>query len=348
MKMDKVLLGKTGLQVSRVGFGGIPIQRVSEEEAVAVVRRCLDLGINFFDTATMYTTSEERIGKAIAGRRDGLVLATKTVSRSRNGVERHLKLSLERLGVEHIDLYQFHQVGTFDDLEKVLDPEGPIGLLEDAKRSGIIGHIGVSSHSLDVAKEAVKTGRFETIMFPFNFVACEPAEELLPLTREHDVGLIAMKPLEGGMLDNAAIAFKYLLQFPDVVPIPGIQAVREIEEIVQVVEGPWEMSETERREMQRLREELGTRFCRRCDYCQPCPQEIPISTVMQAPSVLKRMPPEWFFGSWFADALEKAADCTECGECEDRCPYNLPIREMIADLGEWFEEEKRRYRGEAS
>ena len=341
--MHKVRLGRTEMMVSRLGFGGIPIQRVSEDEAVAVVRRCLELGINFIDTANAYTTSEERIGKAISGRREGLILATKSQSRSRNGVERHLKLSLQNLGVESIDLYQFHGINDFKDLDRVLDPNGPLVLLEEAKNAGQIKHIGITSHQIDVAKEAVKSDRFETIMFPFNFVTCEPAEELLPLAREHDVGFIAMKPMAGGMLDNVTLAFKYLLQFPDVVPVVGIEKVREIEEIVRVLDGAWPMTEAEQHEIQMLREELGTRFCRRCDYCQPCTEEIPISTVMVSQSFARRMPPERIFTGWIAEALEKAASCTECGECEERCPYHLPIREVIADRAQWYQEEKKKY-----
>jgi len=235
--VEKIRLGKTGMMVSRLGFGGIPIQRVSEDKAVAVVKRCLELGITFIDTANVYTTSEERIGKAISGRREGLILATKSTSRTREGVESHLKLSLEHLGVESIDLYQFHGVEDSRNLEMVLDPKGPMGVVEEAKRAGLVKHIGITSHSMDTAKEAVKTDRFETIMHPLNVVAHEAADELLPLAREHDVGFIAMKPLAGGKIDNITLAFKYLFQFPDVVPIPGIGEIREIEEIVQMLEG---------------------------------------------------------------------------------------------------------------
>jgi predicted aldo/keto reductase-like oxidoreductase len=342
--METIRLGKTEMMVSKLGFGGIPIQRVSEDEAVAVVKRCLDLGINFIDTANGYTNSEERIGQAISGRREGLFLATKSSARTCQEIESHLKQSLEHLGVEFVDLYQFHNVSDFDTYAKVLDPNGPISVVEDAKRAGLVKHIGVSSHQIDVAKEAVKSGKFETIMFPFNFVASEPAEELLSLTREHDVGFIAMKPLAGGMLQNVTIAFKYLLQFPDVVPIPGIQRVREIDEIIQVVEGPWQMSRAELNEMQRLREELGTRFCRRCDYCQPCTEGIPISLVMDR-GIIKTAPPQHIFAEegFFADAMEKAANCTKCGDCEERCPYHLPIREMIEENVSLYQAEKRKY-----
>ncbi len=341
--METIRLGKTEMMVSKLGFGGIPIQRLAEDEAVAVVRRCLDLGITFIDTANGYTTSEERIGKAISGKREKLILATKSGARTREGVESHLKLSLERLGVDYIDLYQFHGVSDSNALDTVLDPRGPMAAVEEARMAGVVKHIGITSHSMDVAKEAVKSDRFETIMFPFNFITCEPADELLPLAREHDVGFIAMKPLAGGMLDNATIAFKYLFQFPDVVPIPGIEKAHEIEELVKVLVGPRQMTDAEQQEMQRLREELGTRFCRRCDYCQPCTEEIAISTVMVSGSFTKRLPPERVFAGRFAEVLEKAANCTECGDCEERCPYHLPIIEMIAEQVKWFQEEKQKY-----
>jgi predicted aldo/keto reductase-like oxidoreductase len=341
--MEKVRLGQTDMMVSRLGFGGIPIQRVPEEEAVAVVRRCLELGITLFDTATLYTNSEERIGKAIAGRREGLAIATTTMSRSRDGVARHLNRSLQRLGVQRIDLYQFHQVGDFKALDRVLDSHGPMTVLEKARSRGAVGHIGITSHSLDVAKEAVRSGRFETVMFPLNFISCEAADELVPLAREHDIGFIAMKPLAGGNIDNVPVAFKYLSQFPDVVPIPGVQEIREIEEIVGALEGPSELSPADLSEIERIREELGTRFCRQCDYCQPCDQGILISMVLNSRSYLKRAPREWFFSGLFADALENAAACTECGECEERCPYHLPIREMLAEHVQWYREQRSRH-----
>jgi len=341
--MDKVRLGRTGMMVTRLGFGGIPIQRDSDDEAVAVIRRCLELGINFIDTASAYSTSEERIGKAISGRRSGLILATKSGARTSEGIESQLNLSLKRLGVEFIDLYQFHGVNDFDTLDTVLNPSGPMAVLEGAKKTGIVRHIGITSHSMDVAKKAVKTDRFETIMFPFNFITCEAADELLPLAREHDVGFIAMKPLAGGMLDNATIAFKYLFQFPDVVPIPGIEKPPEIDEIAQLLKRPGPMTGAEEQEMQRMREELGSRFCRRCDYCQPCTMEIPISTVMTSRSFAKRLSEKQFFSRMLTEVMEKAANCNDCGECEERCPYHLPIREMLAEHVQWYQEGKDRY-----
>ncbi len=340
--MDKIRLGRTGLMVTRLGFGGIPIQRLNEDDAVTVIKRCLDLGLNFLDTANAYTTSEERVGKAVKGRRQDVFIATKTGARTPEEIRKHLDLSLKRLGTDYIDLYQFHQIGDMPTLKKVIDPEsGLLKVFEEAKKAGKIRHIGASSHQMDVAKELVKSDRFETILFPFNFITSEPADELLPLCRQHDVGFIVMKPLAGGMLDNATIAFKYLLQFPDILVIPGIEKVREIEEIVRIYRGHHKITASETKKMQALKDELGTRFCRRCDYCRPCAQEIPISMVMSFPSFVKRMPPERFIkGGMFEGAMAKAASCIECGECETRCPFHLPIREMLAENLKLYEEMK--------
>lgn len=343
--METIRLGKTEMRVSRLGFGGIPIQRVSEGDAVAVVRRCLELGITYLDTANAYTTSEERIGKAISGQRSSVFLATKSLARTRGEIEEHLKLSLQRLGVDYLDLYQFHGVSDFESLDLLLDPNGPMAVVAEAKRAGVVKHIGITSHQIDVAKKAVKSDRFETIMLPFNFITSEAADDLLPLTREHDVGFIAMKPLAGGMVDNAIVAFKYLFQFPDVLPIPGIEKISEIEEIVKVLEGPWQMTKAEQQDMKQIKEELGTRFCHRCDYCQPCPEGIPISMVMSAKSFFKRLPPGRSM-QMVASGMEKAATCTECGDCETRCPYHLPIREILAELVKWYLEEKGKFRAD--
>jgi len=340
--MEKIRLGKTGMMVTRLGFGGIPIQRLSDSDAVKVVSKCLDLGINYIDTANGYSTSEERIGKAVKGRRKDVIIATKTFPGTPEIIEKNLELSLKRLDTDYIDLYQFHGVNNKETLDRILDPEnGLYKVFEKFKKAGKIRHIGITSHQMDAAKEQVKTDKFETIMFPFNVITSEPAKELLPLCKQHDVGFIVMKPLAGGMLNNAAICFKYLLQFPDVVSIPGIEKVAEIEEIAKLYQGAPKITAAERKEMQRMIEELGTKFCRRCDYCQPCAQGIPISMVMTFPTFVKRLPPDWYLKNpMIADNMSKAANCTECGECESRCPFGLPIREMIKENYTMFEQVK--------
>jgi predicted aldo/keto reductase-like oxidoreductase len=329
--MKTTRLGKTELQVSRVGFGGIPIQRLTEDEAVEVVRRCLDLGITFLDTANAYTTSETRIGKAIAGRREQLIIATKTGARDKQTALEHLENSLRCLRTDHVDLWQFHNVSSVEAYEEILGPSGAMEAAQEALGAGKVRHVGVTSHSMDMALKMVPTGLFETLQFPFNFVTNEPADELLPLVEEHDLGFIAMKPFAGGMLADARLAIKYLLQFDAAVPDPGIEMAAEIEEIVDIVAGPWALTPQERQAMADFRAQAGTRFCRRCEYCQPCPQGVRISTIMNLPSFEKRFPEERLSAGWVAEALLTGENCIECGECEEKCPYHLPIREMIAE-----------------
>jgi len=343
--MEKRILGKTNMMVSRIGFGGIPIQNLTEDEAVEVVKNCLDQGITFLDTSRMYTNSEERIGKAIAGRREDLILATKSFSRTAKDMAADLETSLKNLNTDYIDLYQFHSVNDFDVLKKVLKPDGSMAVLQEAKKDGVVKHIGLTSHTLEVAKEAVVSDYFETVMVALNFVNTEVVSELLPLAKEHDVGVLTMKPFAGGMLNNATIAFKYLMQFPDIVPLVGIAKIEEIKEIIQVMEKAEPITEQERLEMERIKKELGTGFCRMCDYCQPCPQEIRISAAMYAKVAATRFAPERIFKGPFNQFMEKVADCTECGECEPKCPYKLPIREKIVEAAEFFFAEKKKYEG---
>jgi predicted aldo/keto reductase-like oxidoreductase len=324
-----------------VGFGGIPIQRLTEHEAVEVVRHCLDSGITFLDTANGYSTSEERIGKAIAGRRDGLVLATKTGAREGNEVASHLALSLQRFGVETIDLYQFHGVSSDEDYRKVVAPGGPLEVVREAQASGQVGHIGLTSHSMQIALKAVESGHFETIMFPFNFVANEAAQELIPVALERGLAFIAMKPLAGGALDDAVLAFKYLRQFPGILPIPGIERATEIEEIVEITEAATELTPDERDRIRSLQTELGQRFCRRCGYCQPCPEGVSIQLMMIMDSLIKRMPAASVFAHC-VEVVDGIANCTECGECEEKCPYQLPIRDMLEEHAELFRNEMAR------
>ena len=337
--MRTVPLGRAGLHVAE---GGIPIQRLTHDEAVAVVRGCLDLGVTLIDTAHGYTTSEERIGAAIAGRREGLVLASKTPAGTGPEAEAHLAESLRRLGVDRIDLYQLHGVSDEERWREVTAPGGPLDVLRAAQRSGLIDHIGITSHQLDVAKEAVRSGYFATVMFPLNLVAREPGLELLEVCRETGVAFLAMKPLAGGMLEDARLAFGFLRQFSDVIPVVGIERLSEMAEIVALYETAPAPGDRERDEMERIRQELGTTFCRRCDYCQPCPAQIRISTVMNMPSMMKRMPPASIFGQgWARSAIDAVAECQDCGECEARCPYKLPIRARMAEVVEAYREAAR-------
>jgi uncharacterized protein len=337
--MKTIPLGKTGLKVSMVGFGGIPIQQLSEHDAVAVVQGCLDLGITYFDTANGYSTSEERIGKAIAGRREQVVVATKSQGRDPKTFREHIGLSLRRLNTEYIDVLQFHNVSTEQHYDLVVTPGGLLDIAREAQAAGRIRHIGVTSHHLGMALKLASSGHFETLMFPFCVVTPEPAGELIPLCRKHDVAFIAMKPMAGGMIDNAPLAFRFLRQYPSVVPLVGIHSVSEMEQIIGVMEGPAGLDEAERAEVERIQKELGPRYCRGCDYCQPCQQHINISTVMRLRSFSRRFPLERVFGQWGQTLIADAEGCAECGDCEARCPYQLPIRDMLKESIFWYHEQ---------
>jgi predicted aldo/keto reductase-like oxidoreductase len=331
--MQTVRLGKTGLMVSRVGMGGIPLTRPTEAEAIKLIRRALDLSVNFIDTAYGYGAgmSEERIGKAIAGRREQVILATKGWDME------HIETSLKRLNTDYIDLWQFHSISTFEALETVLG--SGMELAQAALQTGKVRHIGFSSHALNVALKAVASGHFETVQFPLNFVSDEAAAELVPLAQEHDIGFIAMKPFAGGRIKEANLAIKYLLQFENAVPDPGIEKVEEIEEIVGIVNSEqWELTEREWQEIEEIHARVGTRFCRQCGYCMPCPQGVHIAGAMYLSILWELWPPDWFF-SWgyVNNAVESARNCIQCGECEEKCPYQLPIREMIAENMAFYE-----------
>jgi len=335
--MQSVRLGGTGLQVSRIGFGGIPIQRVSDEEAQRIIRRAFDLGVTFFDTAHGYGTSEERIGKALEGVRDRIVLATKTPARTRDEALEHLGLSCQRLRTDVIDLWQLHNVSSERAYDEVTGPGGALEVAQEAYRRGIVRHIGVSSHSLDMALKLTASGDFETIQFPFNYVTCEAEQKLIPLAIENDVGFIGMKPFAGGLLDDARLALKYVLQWDAVVPDPGIETLADIEELVEILEGDVCLTEVERKEIDRIRAEVGHRFCRRCGYCLPCPVEIPIPAALGVDSFVRRFPRERVLNSGMPRVVAKAGECLQCGACETRCPYGLPIREMLVENIQAFE-----------
>jgi predicted aldo/keto reductase-like oxidoreductase len=337
--MKKIRLGKTGLWVSRIGIGGIPLTRPSEEDAIRVVHRALELGINFIDTAWGYQPSEERIGKSLASSnvpREAIVLCTRTHVNDRETAETHLAECLDYLHTDYLDIWQLHNVSTRETYHAMMGVGGAFEAAQDVRNAGKVHHLGISGHNVDIMLEAVKTGLFEVIQFPLNFISNEALDELLPYTSQHGIGFIAMKPFAGGRVRNANLAIKYLLQFDHVVPDPGVETVAELEEIVDIVNGNnWDLSETERPEIQAIREELGTRFCRQCQYCMPCPQGVNIWMLM----ILKVMYTLWPLENFLdmEDVVNSGRQRTQCGACEPKCPYKLPIREMIQEHIAFFE-----------
>lgn len=321
-------LGKTGLVVSELGFGGIPILRLESAEAERILRHAYDRGVTFFDTANAYRDSEEKIGRTFAGMRDKVVIATKTMRRDAKGAAEHLEQSLRMLRTDYIDIYQLHQVAQENVWETVCAPGGALEALQKAREAGKIRFIGVTSHSRTMALKMIQTGLFSTVQFPFNFIEEDAKDDLHPEARRLGVGILAMKPFAGGMIDNANVAFKYLRQFPDVLPLPGFDSVEAVDEVVSFYDQANVVRAEDAEQMAAYRKELGLQFCRRCEYCQPCPQGVMITPAMGYQVVARRMSPKVAV-EFSRAAMETVPKCIECGVCLKRCPYNLPIPTML-------------------
>jgi hypothetical protein len=328
--MKTIRLGATALEISEIGFGGIPIIPLPHEEAVSVIQHCFNRGITFFDTANMYPTSEEKIGGALKSVRREVVIATKTTQRDAKGAADHLDLSLRQLQTDWIDVYQLHNVSNEEALHQVLAPQGAYEAVAKARDVGKIRVIGISSHSMATAMEALKTGLFQTLQFPFNFIESDPADELFPLAIQKKVGIIGMKPLGGGVLERADLCFKFLQQHPYVTPIPGIRAEKEVDEIVELYRKAEPLSADDLKEIENIRSTLGQKFCHRCEYCMPCEQGVQISSVLMFQAAAKRLSREGVKG-WIGKAMESVEQCIECGECEQKCPYHLPISDLLKE-----------------
>ena len=327
--MEYTVLGKTGLRVSRMGFGGIPIQKTDAKVTRALMEELVAHGLNYIDTARGYTVSEAYLGEALEGLRDKFVLATKSMARTREAMAADIESSLKNLRTDHIDLYQVHNP-SMADLEKVCAPGGALEALLEAKAAGKIGHIGLTAHMASVFEKGLSLDWVETVMFPYNIVETQ-GEALMRRAKEQGVGFICMKPLAGGALENATLAMRFIARNEDVsVVIPGMCDVREVRENLTAMENTAPLSEAELSEIQTIREELGTQFCRRCNYCQPCTAGISMSGIFVLEGYLNR----YGLGDWaharYAAMEKKAGDCLGCGVCETRCPYQLPIREMLA------------------
>jgi hypothetical protein len=328
--------GNTGMNVSEVGFGCIPIIRLQASEAVKVLRHAYDKGINFYDTANMYRDSEAKIGEALSPFRDKIFIASKTTRRDAAGLRENLENSLRMLKTDYLDLYQFHQVANDTEWEKITREGGAWEEAQKAKEEGKIRFLGVSSHNLPMAIKLVKTGLFSTIQFAFNFIETDAQEQLHPYARENGIGILIMKPFAGGVIDNAAIAFKYLRQSPSILPIPGYDSTKSVDEIVSFYDHPNTVTEDDKRIMERYRRELGEVFCRRCEYCQPCPNGVIITPAMGYPIVTSRMSPSVSV-NFLKIAMESVPKCTECGLCVEKCPYELPIPELLKKHYDMYE-----------
>ena len=334
--MEYVTLGKTGLNISRLGFGGIPIQRVDAAATRKLVEAMAEKGINFIDTARGYTVSEAYLGEALEGLRDKFILATKSISRTKDAMAEDIQTSLKNLKTDYIDLYQIHNP-TVEQLEQVVAPGGALEALMEAKEAGKIGHIGVTGHTMALFEKAIELDWVETFMFPYNIVETQ-GEELMKKCTEKNIGFIVMKPMAGGAIEDPNLAIRFICSNPDAtVVIPGMYDVKEIDQNLAAASDNSPLTDAEWAKIEAIRKDLGSNFCRRCNYCQPCTKGIGISAIFILQGYYDRYGlQDWAKGRY--DALPvKASACIDCGVCEPRCPYNLPIREMLKDAASKFE-----------
>lgn len=333
--MQHFILGRTSLEISRTGFGALPIQRVSFDEAARILNRALDGGISYIDTARAYTDSEAKIGAGIGHRRGEFTLATKTMAKTAESFERDLEASLRALNTDVIDVYQFHNP------DFVPVPGGADGLYDaavKAREAGRIRFIGITNHSLERAFEAANSGLYDTLQYPFNHLATDREIELVKLCKAKDVGFICMKALSGGLVTDARLPFAWLSQFDNLVPIWGIQRMSELEEILGYCEHPPVMDDELRAGIEKDRRELAGAFCRGCGYCLPCPAGIPINNANRISQLLTRSPwAGWVGPDWQAE-MEKIEDCIHCGACEKRCPYGLKPYETLPGHLQFYRE----------
>ena len=323
--METLILGKTGLRVTKNGFGALPVQRVGMEEAKRLLRRAYEGGINYFDTARLYTDSEEKLGEALSDVRDKIIISTKTMATTPEGFRADLEMSLKLLKTDYIDIYQFHNPAF---CPKPGDGSGLYEEMLKARDEGKIRHIGITNHRLAVAEEAVLSGLYETLQFPFSYLADEKEEKLVRLCEEHNVGFICMKALAGGLITRSEVAYAFLREYP-VAPIWGVQRERELDEFLSYNENPPTLTEEMREFIKEEREALAGEFCRGCGYCMPCPVGIEINTCARMSLLIRRAPQNLQLTDKSVEMMKKIEKCIECGKCKSKCPYGLDTPNLL-------------------
>ncbi len=333
--MEKIRLGRTELMVSKTSFGALPIQRLTTEDAVNLVRSAYEQGINYFDTANGYTDSEEKLGIAFKGIRNNVIISTKTGATDKKTATEHIELSLRRMQTDYIDLIQFHNPVILPDIN---DPDGAFAAALEAKKKGYVRHIGITNHRTSVAKEALASNNFETLQFPFSYLSNENDIELVRECAKRDVGFIVMKGLSGGMLTNAKACYTFMQEHPNAVPIWGIQRQSELDEWIELTAENPRMDEELKAVIEADRKELAGNFCRGCGYCLPCPAEINIPVAARIKELLRRAPESNFITDEFAKSIDRINDCINCNACKSRCPYDLDtpalLKKMLASYHE--------------
>lgn len=336
--MRIINMGTTGLTATAPALGCLPLQRCSTEDAVRLIRAAYDGGIRFFDTANGYSDSEYKIGLALHDVRPQVVIATKSTARDKEGVWAHIRHSLEMLQTDYIDLFQFHCVPEVPDIN---DPKGAFAAALEAKEQGIIRHIGVTTHLIEVAKQCIETGWFETLQFPFSYISAEKDLELAARCEEKGMGFIAMKGLAGGMITNVRACHAFMKKYPNVVPIWGIQTMEELKQWLDAAEEDPDLDEELLAQIAADRKDLSGSFCRGCGYCMPCPVDIPINNAARMNMLLRRSPYKQYMSDEWHEKMNRINDCLECGSCASKCPYQLNTPEllkfMLKDYNEFYE-----------
>lgn len=318
--MRTITLGSTGLTVAATAFGALPIQRISQADAVYLLRKAYNAGVNFYDTARAYSDSEQKVGEAFDGIRDRVVIATKTGAQSVEQFWKDLETSLENLRTDHIDIYQFHNPSF---CPKPGDESGLYDAALEAKRLGKIRHIGITNHRLYVANEAIDSGLYETLQYPFSYLATDEEVQLVNKCKSANMGFIAMKALSGGLLTNAKACFAFEASFENVIPIWGVQREKELDEFISLMNNPPEFTDELKRVIEKDRTELAGDFCRGCGYCMPCPMGIEINNSARMSQLIRRSPSAGFLGVEWQQKMKKIEDCLNCGQCAAKCPYGL-------------------------
>ena len=333
--MQYRMLGKTGLKISALGFGGIPIQRINPEESKVLMRQMMEAGVNYIDSARGYTVSEEYLGYALEGIRDHFILATKSMARDKEAMARDIDISLKNCRTNYIDLSQFHNPNAAQ-LEQILAPGGAMEAMLEAKAAGKIGHIGITLHSLDVFEKVLEYDWVESVMYPYNIVENQ-GEATIAKCAEKNIGFIAMKPLAGGALEDATLAMRFICANPNVsVVIPGMAEKKELDQNLAAAQDQSPLTTEELTAMQKIRDELGGNFCRRCGYCAPCTSGIGIPAALIAEGYSLRYGLRTYAEQRYAASGAPASSCVDCGLCEERCPYHLPIRQMLKRVAQTF------------
>ena len=339
--MRKIRLGKTELMVTSTAMGCLPVQRCDEDYAVRLLRAAYEGGINYFDTANAYTDSEKKIGLALSDVRDKIVISTKSAARDKAGVLQHIENSLRMMKTDYIDLFQFHQVTEVPDPD---DPDGAYAGALEARERGWIGHIGVTSHRVNIAEDCIASGLFETLQFPFSYISSERDLALAQKCKEADMGYIAMKGLAGGMLNNARACHAFMKSYDNVVPIWGIQKMEELEQWLALAEEDPDLDEELSAFIRQERQELSGSFCRSCGYCMPCPAGIEIFNCARMNMLLRRSPWQQYMTDTWRAKMEKINECIGCHSCSSRCPYQLDtpnlLKYMLKDYREFYEAHK--------